>query len=91
MIIFIFIFFFFNCWNGLIIYILNIYINIILIFKRRLELYPNGIDNRDYISLYLKCTDRNDDPSYHICAKKALYIRNYNDYSYFYCNGKVVF
>ncbi|ORY63607.1 hypothetical protein LY90DRAFT_505263 [Neocallimastix californiae] len=59
--------------------------------KWRLELYPNGIDNRDYISLYLKCTDRNDDPSYHICAKKALYIRNYNDYSYFYCNGELGF
>jgi hypothetical protein len=59
--------------------------------KWRLELYPNGIDNRDYISLYLKCTDRDDDPSYHICAKKALYIRNYDDHSYFYCNGELGF
>jgi len=52
-----------------------------------LELYPNGTDDKNYVSLYLKCIDDENDPTNHICIKKVLYIRNYNDYSYFYCNG----
>jgi hypothetical protein len=59
--------------------------------KWRLELYPNGTDDKNYVSLYLKCIDDENDPTNHICIKKVLYIRNYNDYSYFYCNGVLAY
>ncbi|ORX62479.1 HECT-domain-containing protein [Anaeromyces robustus] len=56
--------------------------------KWQLELRQNGIEDDNYISLYLNNLDVMDDPSCHICIKQVFYIRNYNDCSYFYYQGK---
>ncbi|KAL6625213.1 TRAF-like protein [Neocallimastix sp. 'constans'] len=53
-------------------------------YNWKLNLYPNGMDDKNFVSLFLNNIDVENDNSLHICAKCVLYIRNINKYSFFH-------
>jgi len=76
--------------NNILLYILKIFINIYICYKRNIILYPNGNDDENFVSVYLRNQDVKHNDSLQIPIKYVFFVRRYDDYYYNY-NCKYIY